>query len=136
MSGHGEQAWSCARTMLGVRFRLQGRSPENGLDCVGLVIAAYSGAGIPLRAIDDYALRGFPKEQALAAMDSAGFERVDDRVRAGDVALFALPARQLHFALLAPDQLIHADAALRRVAAAPLTRLPPAMARWRCTMKG
>lgn len=40
MSGVGARAWACAETMLGVRFRLQGRSPESGLDCLGLVLAA------------------------------------------------------------------------------------------------
>lgn len=136
MSRIGARAWACAETLVGVRFRLQGRSPESGLDCAGLIVAAYAGADVRLDAIDTYALRGFPLDDALAHLDGTGFVRVACPVQPGDVALFALPARQLHFALLAPDRLIHADAALRRVVAAPTNRLPAAIARWRWTMKG
>lgn len=131
MGGAGARAWDCAQALLGAPFRLQGRSAATGLDCVGLVIAAYAGAGLRLGAIDDYALRGYPPDAAVAALDASGLGRAAGAVRRGDVALYRLPARQLHLALVAPGRLIHADAALRRVVAAPASRLPEPCGRWR-----
>jgi hypothetical protein len=50
----GEEVAARARLLVGVRFRAQGRSPQTGLDCVGL---AASALGVE-RARADYALRG------------------------------------------------------------------------------
>lgn len=128
--------WAAAEALVGARFRLQGRDAVTGLDCVGVIVAAYAAAGVRLEAIDDYALRGFAAERAAAALKTAGFARVDDAVRPGDVGLFKLPTRQVHLALLAPGRLIHADAGLRRVVIAPASRLPAAASRWRWNGEG
>jgi lipoprotein Spr len=128
----GEQAWACAAALVGVPFRLQGRSAETGLDCIGLVLAAFAGAGVRLVSIDSYALRGFPLADALRLIDASGLVRTAMPVERGDVGLFQLPARQLHLALLAPCEMIHADAGQRCVCAAPQSRLPEPAARWRC----
>ena len=126
-----DMLWAAGAALVGTRFRLQGRDAATGLDCVGVIVAAHAAAGVRLEAIDDYALRGFAAERAAAALLTAGFVRVGDAVQPGDVGLFKLPARQLHLALLAPGQMIHADAGLRRVVMAPATRLPEAASRWR-----
>lgn len=123
--------WAAAEALVGARFRLQGREPATGLDCVGVIVAAYAAAGVRLTALDDYALRGFGWQRAEAALQAAGFRRARGAVQLGEVGLFLLPARQLHFALLAPGRLIHADAGLRRVVSAPAARLPEAASRWR-----
>ena len=127
--------WAAGTALVGAGFRLQGRDAATGLDCVGVIVAAYAAAGVRLAAIDDYALRGFAADRAVAALMTAGFARADDAVQPGDVGLFKLPARQLHLALLAPGQMIHADASLRRVVMAPASRLPaPASCwRWHCS---
>lgn len=127
----GARAWAAALALTGTRFRLQGRDAATGLDCVGLIVAAYAAAGVRLDAIDDYALRGFPLARALEGMVGSGLRRVSSPVAAGDVALFVLPAGQLHFALIAPGRLVHADALLRRVVEAPAARLPPPITWWR-----
>jgi cell wall-associated NlpC family hydrolase len=127
----GARAWAAGRALVGTRFRLQGRDAASGLDCIGVIVAAYAAAGVRLAAIDDYALRGFALERALAGIDGSGLQRVGGAMAAGDVALFALPAGQLHLALIAPGRLVHADALLRRVVEAPEGRLPPPVARWR-----
>lgn len=129
----GERAWGAALALTGTRFRLQGRDAATGLDCVGLIVAAYAVAGVRLAAIDDYPLRGFPLVRALELIAASGLQPTDRAVVAGDVALFSLPAGQVHFALIAPGQLVHADALLRRVVAAPAARLPQPKARWRCS---
>jgi cell wall-associated NlpC family hydrolase len=128
--------WAAGEALVGVRFRLQGRDAATGLDCVGVILAAFAAVGVQLDAIDDYALRGFALERAEARLLAAGMARVGGGIAAGDVGLFALPARQLHLALLAPGRIIHADAGLRRVAIAPADRLPAPVSQWRWNFEG
>jgi cell wall-associated NlpC family hydrolase len=127
----GRAAWHAAEALVGVPFRLQGRDPVTGLDCIGLIVAAYADAGIRLQAPDDYGLRGMTARAVIAALDQSGLRPCAAPVAAGDVGLFLLPAGQMHLAMLAPGRIVHADLALRRVAAAPDARLPPPHARWR-----
>jgi len=60
-----------ARDCVGARFRLHGRSPETGLDCVGLAAVAYGAERVP----SGYALRGGRAEQVIALIDAAGLPR-------------------------------------------------------------
>lgn len=43
--GFGERAAECARAMIGTPFRHQGRTPGQGVDCIGTVVLALMGAG-------------------------------------------------------------------------------------------
>lgn len=117
--------------MVGVGFRPQGYDPATGLDCVGLVWAAYAAAGCRLVRPVGYPLRGWARERIEAALAAAGFALVDDQMRAGDVALIAHPARQYHLALLGAETFIHAHAGLRRVAETPIDAATRAAVRWR-----
>ena len=116
--------------MVGARFRPQGRDPATGLDCVGLVWAAYTRAGRALRAPAGYPLRGWPPRRIVAELVTAGFEPVADR-RVGDIALIAFAAGQFHLGLMGPASMIHAHAGLRRVVETPLNPGVPPMTRWR-----
>ncbi|WP_184648572.1 peptidoglycan endopeptidase [Sphingopyxis sp. JAI128] len=116
--------------MIGVRFRPQGRDPATGLDCVGLVWAAYAAAGCPLDAPRDYPLRGWCRERIVAALEAAGFRMVSD-ARDGDAALIALPAGQFHLGLIGCGRMVHAHAGLRRVVETPVDAQLLAAARWR-----
>jgi len=117
--------------MVGVPFRPQGSDPATGLDCVGLVWAAYAAAGRRLVRPVGYPLRGWRRERIEAALAAAGFAPADENLRAGDVALIVHPARQYHLALLAPETFIHAHAGLRRVAETPIDAATRAAVRWR-----
>lgn len=117
--------------MVGVRFRRQGGDPATGLDCVGLVWAAYAAADKRLVRPVGYPLRGWSLERIEAALAAAGFVSVAETMCAGDVALIAHPARQYHLALLGPDTFIHAHAGLRRVVETPLDAATRAAVRWR-----
>lgn len=116
--------------MVGARFRPQGWSPATGLDCVGLVWAAYAVAGRQLVRPVGYPLRGWPRERVEAALTAAGFEPVGEGVCDGDVALIAFDAGQFHLGLMGADRMIHAHAGLRRVVETPIEGLCGA-ARWR-----
>lgn len=115
----GARAFAAASALVGVAFRPQGRDPATGLDCVGLVWAAYAAAGRVLVAPAHYPLRGWERERIEAALVGAGFQRVTNRCD-GDVALIMLAARQFHLGVIGPASFIHAHAGLRRVVEAPL----------------
>lgn len=103
-----------ARQLVGSRFRPQGRRPDVGLDCVGLVCAAFD---IPAAAVPgDYRLRG-RHGGTLDLQLRRFFDAVPvEQQAAGDVGLFGAGPDQVHLAVLTEGGFIHADAGLRRVA--------------------
>lgn len=131
----GHRAFVRARRLVGARFRPQGYDPATGLDCVGLVWAAYAAAGRRLIRPSDYPLRGWSEERIVAALRRAGFGPAADPCRSGDVALVALAAGQFHLALIGPDRCVHAHAGLRRVVESPLDAALLAAPRWRLTQE-
>lgn len=102
-----------ARALVGVRFRLHGRDPATGLDCVGVVACA---TGIEART--GYALRGGDPREIEAGLRAAGFVRVE-RAAPGDVLVMRPAAGQLHVGVRTRRGLVHADLALRRVIERP-----------------
>lgn len=127
----GERAVAAARAMLGVRFRLHGRTAE-GLDCVGLALLALRAEGFEAAVPSGYALRSGDAARAGAAIAALGL--VPAAVpRPGDLLLVKAGPGQLHFAIQAETGVIHADALLRRVVERP--ELPwPVIGRWCWTM--
>ena len=129
----GERAFVRARRLVGARFRPQGYDPATGLDCVGLVWAAYAAAGRRLVRPRDYPLRGWSRERIAEALRRADFVAADGPPQSGDVALLALAAGQFHLVMLGPDRCVHAHAGLRRVVETPLDAALLAAPRWRLT---
>lgn len=128
----GARAFRAAERMIGVRFRAQGRDSARGLDCVGLVWAAYRAAGVRLNAPDHYPLRGWSAARLAQALDHCGLVEVTDQPCAlGDGALLDGAAGQFHFGLMGDGRVIHAHAGLRRVVEAPLDAPWRAARRWR-----
>ncbi len=123
-----------ARLALGARFRPQGRSPDEGLDCVGLAAFAFAadGAGVPR----DYALRG-GRPTLASELAGHGLVRVDGgALRPGDLAVFTAGPGQLHLAIVGEGTLIHADAGLRRVVERPMPAPWPLASLWRARPEG
>jgi hypothetical protein len=110
----GASIVAAARAAVGSRFRLHGRDPALGLDCVGLVAVALDGRDVPA----NYALRSGDAARAEAALREAGLRQVD-LAGAGDVLLLHAGPGQLHLAIRSEVGIIHADAALRRVVERP-----------------
>ncbi|WP_447760259.1 NlpC/P60 family protein [Sphingopyxis panaciterrae] len=131
MDDVGKRAFEAARAMVGVRFRPQGSDPHTGLDCVGLVWAAYLAAGRRLVRPRGYPLRGWSHAQVEAGLAAAGFVPVGAAARDGDVALIALDAGQFHLGLLGADRMVHAHAGLRRVVETPIDDGLREVVRWR-----
>lgn len=126
MSRRAERIVAAARTMIGVRFRPQGRSRETGLDCIGLVAAAV-GAGKVRR---DYSLRGGSRAELEKGLAAAGL-RPAKRARAGDILVMAAGAGQLHLGICAEGGLVHADAGARRIVERPGPPPWPVIGIWR-----
>lgn len=117
---------AAARGAIGARFRLHGRDPASGLDCVGLAALALGEDAVP----SGYALRGGDPERVAAMIDARGLARVHD-ARAGDLLLCASGPGQLHLAIDSGTGVIHADALLRRVVERPGPVPWPVLCRWR-----
>ena len=105
-----------ARALVGTRFRPQGRS-DAGLDCVGLMVAAYA---LPPGAVPgDYRLAG-AHGAAILAGATRYFRRVArSQARPGDALLFLIDGRQSHLAVKTERGFVHAHAGLRRVVETP-----------------
>jgi len=129
----GKALAHAAEALVGRRFRLHGRDPETGLDCIGLLAAALTAIGNPPAFPTGYRLRtgDYP---ALAGVASAhGFEVATGNDRPGDV-LFVRPGPgQLHLLIAAHRKgwFIEAHAGLGRVAARPGPLGDTIIQRWR-----
>ncbi|MBB3347641.1 C40 family peptidase [Sphingomonas sp. BK069] len=123
----GSCVLAAARSLIGVRFRAQGRDPALGLDCVGLVAVALARAGAEVTLPRDYRLRRgtlppLALPPGLVACDGA---------RPGDVLLLRVSPAQLHLALRAERGLLHADNVAGRVVERPGEAPWPLVAAWR-----
>ncbi len=118
---------SRARALVGTRFRLHGRVPETGLDCVGLITCACPAIARPP---EGYALRG-GSAAGFAAMfiDNVMRQRAGDPCP-GDILLLQPSAAQFHLGVWTGESLIHADGVLRRVVETPSAPPWPVLSGW------
>jgi len=111
---------AAAHELVGTPFRLHGRDPATGLDCVGVVHAAIAAAGghpVPPRG---YGLRNLAIDGWLPLAERSGLIPAAQPVHAGDVLLIALGFGQHHLVIACgSDEVIHAHAGLRRVVCQP-----------------
>ena len=124
----GERVWQAALGLVGTRFRFHGHDPASGLDCVGMVAAAYRAAGYAVPALPTYRIRDMSGAAVADLLSDIGLERVTDAA-SGDVLLCMVAARQPHLMIAGPDSCVHAHAGLRRVVLVP--GACPAGERWR-----
>ncbi len=128
MASEAERIVARARSLIGARFRPQGRRRDTGLDCVGVVAIALGVAAAPA----GYRLRGGSTGRVEAGLRAAGLGPVAaPAMAAGDVLLLAAGARQLHLGIWTGAGLVHADAALRRVVERPGPPPWPVLGIWR-----
>jgi cell wall-associated NlpC family hydrolase len=122
-----------ARSLAGSPFRPQGRDPQTGLDCVGLILRVFQIDATHVRR--DYRLRG----EHLSELDetlSNHFERVPAAMKAaGDVLLCRVRQGQAHLAIECGGSIIHADAKLRRVVERRGSCAWPVIAAFRSTIE-
>ena len=131
----GARIWRSALALVGTRFRLHGRDPATGLDCVGLVVCACGADRVDVP--DRYRLDGNDPLWAEWWLCHHGFARcaaVDAAV--GDILLAAPAPRQLHLLVNGIASHVHAHAGLRRVVQTPGCSQFPILSRWRAAANG
>ena len=105
-----------AEALVGTRFRLHGRDPATGLDCIGLLVAAMTRGGQVIAVPTGYPLRLHNLAQWLPDPAACGFTEAHEPFRVGDVVMLQPGPAQFHLAI-ADRALgwVHAHAGLRRV---------------------
>jgi murein DD-endopeptidase / murein LD-carboxypeptidase len=111
---------AAVRGCVGTRFRLQGRVPGLGLDCVGVVMIAAAAAGVGGFAPATYALGGDHEAEIEAALAAAGCQPVLVAM-CGDILVIEPGPRRRHLAVVTPAGIVHAHAGLGRVVEGPLS---------------
>jgi cell wall-associated NlpC family hydrolase len=124
-----------AASFLGVRFRLHGRDPATGLDCIGLLAVSLERLGIATRPPTGYGLRNARIDRWVTGNLPASLSLVSDAVRRGDV-LLVQPGPQQHHLMIAEGStsVIHAHAGLRRVVCERLEAGAKIAVQWRLTI--
>lgn len=112
----GERLADAARRLAGSPFRLHGRDPATGLDCIGVLAASLRDAGMPAPLPTGYSLRSRSIAGLEAIAVQCGFGLATDTAEAGDVVLARPNACQFHLLVaLGPDLFVHAHAGIGRV---------------------
>lgn len=105
-----------AERLAGTPFRLHGRDPATGLDCLGLACCALDRAGLRCVSPAGYSLRSIAIERQLACVALSGFAAAEGAIERGDMVLVRPGPAQHHLLVaLAHDRFVHAHAGLRRV---------------------
>jgi cell wall-associated NlpC family hydrolase len=114
MTTRSDTMIAAARTCLGTPFHHQGRIPQQGLDCIGLIVVALQATNIIVQDRVDYAR--WPEAEALATALAAHGAVPVVLPEPGDILLFVLAGRAQHVALCtAHEQMIHAYAPAGKV---------------------
>jgi murein DD-endopeptidase / murein LD-carboxypeptidase len=128
----GDRIAAEALALVGTPFRLRGRDRQTGLDCVGLALSAFGGAGVPAVEPPAYQLRGTSRERAETVLRRAGLVPADAE-KVGDLILAESGPMQLHLMIRAGagPSYVHAHAALGRVVLMPGPISLPVLSIWR-----
>lgn len=136
--GVGARIAAEALALVGVPFRLHGRDPRTGLDCVGLAMTAFGRTGLLAIEPPSYQLRGTSRERAETILRRAGLVRADAET-VGDLILAESGPMQLHLMICAGTGAgagsgacyVHAHAGLGRVVLMPGPISVPVLGLWR-----
>ena len=128
----GERLAEAGRGLVGCRFRLHGRDPDTGLDCVGVLAVAMARAGFRADWPLDYALRSQGLVKAVSMAGDWGFAPVNGARWPGDVMMIRVGPCQSHLVLCEQGgAVIHAHAGLRRVVLSPSRPDGEVIGHWR-----
>ena len=132
----GARLATAAANLIGSKFRLYGRDPETGLDCVGLVIASLRSIDRKPKVPTGYRLQNTSIDRWLKLVEPSGLREAAGDIEPGDVLLIQ-PGPGQHHLLIAESTTtaIHAHARIRRVVRQPMDRNARVLARWRLSAK-
>lgn len=128
----GEDLAAAALDLVGTKFRLHGRDPASGLDCIGLLAAALASCGRPARLPNGYALRNRILPELGAFIAGCGLVPAKGECAPGDIFLVLAGPGQFHLLVAAENrQFVHAHAGLRRVVRCDTRPDWPIIGHWR-----
>ena len=131
-STRGAELAAAAAALAGAPFRLHGRDPTIGLDCIGLLEAALAVTGHAISLPRGYSLRNSDMSGLLPAPGALGFAPAIGAALCGDVVMTQPGPAQFHLAIaLADGAFVHAHAGLRRVVIQPGPLSGAVIAHWR-----
>ena len=134
MSGAGLA--SAAEVLVGTHFRLHGRDPATGLDCIGVLAAALAACGRAAVLPNFYMLRMRTIPEFGEAASAAGFALCTGRILPGDVVLVRIGPCQFHLLVRVGDgEFVHAHAGLKRVVRSALPTQWQVTRHWRLAEK-
>lgn len=123
-----------AENLVGTPFRLHGRDPASGLDCIGLVHACLLAIGRKPVAPRGYRLRNLSIAQWIDHAEKSELLSTEGCISRGDVLLVQPSTVQHHLLIaLGPAEVVHAHAGLRKVVRQALSRDLTIGAHWRLT---
>ena len=99
------------RALVGAPFRLHGRDPATGLDCVGVAALVFGAGDVP----GGYSVRTADGLGVARLIDAAGLTRVRRAPCAGDLVLLKSGPAQCHLVVMTDSGFVHADAGVGRV---------------------
>jgi len=134
LSSAGFQLALASQQFIGCPYKFQGRDPELGLDCVGLVISSLQAIGRPTNAPTGYRLRNATIAPFMKFASANGLSRVKGALMPGDIILATPGPGQSHLLIASSVAgFVHAHAGLRRIVHMP-GKLPwKALETWRIT---
>lgn len=118
--------------LIGTPFRLHGRQPDRGLDCVGLIAEAMRRSGHVASPLQGYSLRAISTARWLHHAGQSGLEPTRD---AGDVVLCMVNPVQPHLLIAVPGGFVHANAGLGKATFLPAPLPWPVALQWRLAEK-
>jgi len=125
---------AAAEDLVGTPFRLRGRDPATGIDCVGLVLCSLIAIGREPPRLPHYTLRNTEVAPLLDLLPDAGFRAVGSAMQSGDLLLLRPSPGQFHLAIVKhSNRLIQAHAGLGRVVISPVPDPMPTAGHWRLT---
>ncbi len=128
----GQQLADAAQALVGSRFRLHGRNPVTGLDCVGVLSVALIAIGRAAPLPDAYRLRSRAVPDLPRIARDCGMVAINDALQAGDVLVARIGPCQFHVLIAADDgRVVHAHAGLGRVIISPMSHEWQIAGHWR-----
>lgn len=132
MTSAGETLANAALNLVGTPFRLGGRDPRTGLDCLGLVVASLEACGHRIGPLPAYSLRQTDIGPMLALVTSCGLRQAMGAGLPGDILLLHPGPGQHHLAVRATSStMVHSHAGLRRTVVSPFEPHQNLVGSWR-----
>lgn len=121
-----------ALALVGAPFRLHGREPATGLDCIGVLAAALTACGATPQLPNGYMLRNRTLPELGQYVAGNGLALAAGPLTAGDVVLVRAAPCQVHLLIaVGNEHFVHAHAGLRRVICGELPADWPILRHWR-----